>query len=398
MLNHLFKLIWNKKKQNALLIIEMLISFIVMFAVFTLVIFCYTNYKEPMGFDYKNVWAISFSNPPHLTSNDSVVMFQDNLRKEILAMGPVKEVSFTSANVPFSMSQMTTEVGYGERMHERTNTYQVQDTYKDLLKFPVKEGRWFNNSDISSKLTPVVINEKLKLQLFGRESAVGKTLKEEDYETRKKVDKFRVIGVCGNLKDKGDYQAVENSVYMRIDSSWAKWTGNMLLRVEPGTDASFESKLFKKVSSAVGTSVEIEHLEKKLPLKNKLMLVPIIIAGIVASFLIINVALGLFGVLWYNINKRRAEIGLRRAVGATGKSVSRQLIGEALVLSTLALILGNFFAIQFPLLNVFDLPADVYVTGIIMAIVAVYALVIVCSLYPGKQAAAIYPAVALHED
>ena len=71
-----------------------------------------------------------------------------------------------------------------------------------------------------------------------------------------------------------------------------------------------------------------------------------IILIIVAGFLIINVALGLFGVLWYNINLRKSEIGLRRAVGASGNAVSKQLVGEALVLATFALIIGSFFAIH----------------------------------------------------
>ena len=66
------------------------------------------------------------------------------------------------------------------------------------------------------------------------------------------------------------------------------------------------------------SNVEIEHLTNKRKSINYFALVPMIVLLIVACFLIINVALGLFGVLWYNINKRRGEIGLRRAVGATG--------------------------------------------------------------------------------
>ena len=58
MIKHLFKLIWNKKKQNFFLIIEMLISFLVIFAVFTLLVYFYQNYKKPIGFDYENVWAV----------------------------------------------------------------------------------------------------------------------------------------------------------------------------------------------------------------------------------------------------------------------------------------------------------------------------------------------------
>jgi putative ABC transport system permease protein len=123
-----------------------------------------------------------------------------------------------------------------------------------------------------------------------------------------------------------------------------------------------------------------------------------IVLSIVGCFLVINVALGLFGVLWYNINKRRGEIGLRRAVGATGSSVSNQLIMESMILATFSLIIGSFFAIQFPLLNVFDLSAGIYLVAILFSIIFIYLLVFLCSLYPGRQAAAIYPAVALHEE
>jgi putative ABC transport system permease protein len=111
-----------------------------------------------------------------------------------------------------------------------------------------------------------------------------------------------------------------------------------------------------------------------------------------------NVALGLFGVLWYNISKRKGEIGLRRALGATGKSISVQLVTEILVLSTLALLLGSFFAVQFPLLNVFDLPGHVYYTALVLAVAFIYILATICALYPSRQAAAIFPAVALHEE
>jgi putative ABC transport system permease protein len=57
-----------------------------------------------------------------------------------------------------------------------------------------------------------------------------------------------------------------------------------------------------------------------------------------------------------------------------------------------------FFAFQFPLLNVFDLEAGTYIIAIFLATLFIYLLVLACSLYPGRQAAAIYPAVALHEE
>ena len=398
MFSHLFKLIWNKKKQNALLITEMFISFIVMFAVFTLVVFCYKNYKQPMGFDYEDVWAINFTSPENIKNNDSALIFHDALKRSMMALGQIEEISFCSSNLPFSMSHMNNMINYSTRKSVMTDNYYTEETYKDVLNMHVLEGRWFNKADDASRYTPVVITKKLKGELFGNENALGKVLGEMQIDKERSTNRFRVIGVVDDIKDKGSYQALDNGMYIKMDSTWLNWAGNMVIKVKPGTDAAFESKLFKTLSNAIGTSIEIEHLDKKLVSKNKVMLVPMIIAFIVAGFLIINVALGLFGVLWYNINKRKGEIGLRRAVGATGNSVSKQLVGEVLVLSTISLVLGCFFAVQFPLMNVFDLPAGIYLIAIAMAVAFIYALVTVCALYPGKQAAAIYPAVALHEE
>src|SRR6266576_1331721 len=113
MLAHLFKLIWNKKKQNFLLITEMLISFIVMFAVFTLIVYYYNNYKKPMGFDYDNVWVVHYTPPEKINSADSVEMFHQTLKQMLRSMTQIKEVSLTGGNVPFSMNSSNSMVNYG---------------------------------------------------------------------------------------------------------------------------------------------------------------------------------------------------------------------------------------------------------------------------------------------
>src|SRR6478672_62251 len=142
MFKHLFKLIWNKKKQNFLLILEMLISFMVMFAVFTLLVFCYYNYRQPMGFDYENVWAVSFTPPENIKRADSVEMFHDALRKQLLSMPQIKAVSFCGSNVPFSMSTHNTRLSMTNNSGAESYVYNVEDSYKEVLNLYVLEGRW----------------------------------------------------------------------------------------------------------------------------------------------------------------------------------------------------------------------------------------------------------------
>lgn len=391
MFRHLFKLIWNKKKQNALLMTEILISFIVMFAIFTMLVFYYQNYRQPMGFNYDNVWLVSYSPPQTIKSNDSAIIFQDAIKNTLRSMPQITGMAFCSNNAPFSMNTSNTMADYEKKKHTMSNVYNASEDYLQVLDMKLLSGRWITRADAAAKTKVAVINSQLQEQLFGNEDPIGKTIS-NDWTT------LKIVGVVETIKDKGDYHAIESGYYMPIDTGSARWTSTMVLKVKPGADAAFESKLFKTLSNAIGTNIEIEHLNKKLVSINNVMLVPMIIVFIVAGFLIINVALGLFGVLWYNINKRKGEIGLRRAVGAPGKSISLQLVGEALVLSTISLVIGSFFAVQFPLLNVLDLAASTYVIAIVLSIAFIYLLVTICALYPGKQAAAIYPAIALHEE
>ena len=394
MFKHLFTLIWNKKKQNILLISEILISFLVMFAVFTLLAYNYRNYKRPMGMDYENVWVVTYTNSLKTEKNDSLALFYETLRATLQSMSPIKEISFSSENIPLYQIHNQGELNNNGKIVDRVDWYQVGDRYAAVLGMQLLEGRWFAKQDAVSKDWPVVINRSLKEKLFGQENALGKLIGNPDDKERKKV-----IGVVEDVKVGGDYASPGLGLYNRLDTAAFTWLRRILIKVAPGTDATFEGRLYKTLANYLrNSSVEIEHLTNKRKAINYFSLVPMIVLIVLACFLIINVALGLFGVLWYNINRRRGEIGLRRAVGATGNSVAGQLVSESLILATLSLMIGVFFAIQFPLLNVFDLPAGIYITGILLAVLFIYGLVLICSLYPGRQAAAIYPAVALHED
>jgi putative ABC transport system permease protein len=394
MLKHLFKLIWNKKKQNALLIIEILISFMVMFAVFSFVVNSFKNYIKPIGINYEHVWSITYNNTFQTQNVDSLDIFYTQLLQQLKAMPKVIDAGYSSSNVPFSNSHSNGAYSYKGKKIDRINQFTVDDNYLNVLGAKVLEGRWYDKNDKNSKQRIAVINYALKEKVFGKSDAIGKYLTNMEGK-----NPIKIIGVINDIKFDGDYQQADISMYNRADTAAYRWLSHILVKVSPDADAAFEGQMSKMLSNTLKNSnIEIEQLPNKLTAYNKFTLVPLIILSIVAGFLIINVALGIFGVLWYNIIKRRGEIGLRRAIGATGSNVSTQLVSEALILATFSLVVGTFFALQFPLLNVFDLSAAVYLTAIGLSILFIYFIVLVCSLYPGKQAAAIYPAVALHEE
>ncbi len=394
MLKHLFKLMWNKRKQNFLLLSEILVCFMVIFALFSFLTYYYQNYKTPVGLVYERVWVINYDNSQQTKNVDSLNMIYENLRKSLKAMPQIEEVSYTSSNVPYSNSSMSTGLMLNKLKFNRVNNYIVEDGYQKVWDIKLIEGRWFNPQDAIGKNKNIIINESLKTAMFGQQSALGKLI--GDYEDK---DKLKVIGVVQDIKTDGDFWPAGYAMFNRMDTAYYKETNNILLKVRPDADAKFESQLYKFMANTMKNStIEIQHITEMRDSKNETTIIPMVIFMIIAGFLIVNVALGLFGVLWYNINKRKGEIGLRRAIGASGNTVSFQFVSEALILASMSIILGCFFAVQFPLLNVFDVPANIYLIAMLLSIIFIYALVFACSLYPGKQAAAIQPAIALHEE
>jgi len=392
MLNHLFKLIWNRRKKNVLLILEILFSFFVMFAVFTFAVYYFQNYRLPYGFDYERVWTVNYP-PGDINQADSLRSFRESVNKLIISMPQVERAGFTSNNTPFGPVGFAygSEVSYQGKTF-RPDRYMADENYANVLGVTMTEGRWLSKSDSAAKEPAAVINVALRVKLFGSENALGKLISVNGRN-------MRISGVANDLKDKADFIRPGMAIYLPYRDSGSNTASSILIKVRQGAGATFESSLYKTLSRSLANgNVNIEHLDQKKKLSNNIALVPLLILIIIACFFIINAGLGFFGVLWYNIVIRREEIGLRRALGATGNAVSKQMAGEALMLSSLALVLGTFLVIQFPLLNVFDLPASTYLISLILSVLFIYTLTLLCAFYPAKLSANIYPADALREE
>jgi putative ABC transport system permease protein len=122
--------------------------------------------------------------------------------------------------------------------------------------------------------------------------------------------------------------------------------------------------------------------------------------AVIASFMLLMVAFGLFGVLWQNTTRRVPEIGLRRAIGARASDIYRQIVVEQLLLGSLAMGVGLVLLVQLPLTGAFadTLNWPVFAGAAALSMTVIYLLSFVCSLYPGWRASRLEPAAALHYE
>ncbi|MCB0599322.1 MAG: ABC transporter permease [Lewinellaceae bacterium] len=390
MIKHLIKLIWNKKRSNFLLTTEIFASFIVLFGVMSLVFYNYGNYAQPLGYDYKDVWAVYFTRqdmPDSLFYNAV-----ERARRQAASHSEVKEAALTSSNTPYSQTTIQWSI-HCEGKSLLAQMVMADENYASVLNIPLEEGRWMDRAEVESGQPVVVLNRQAREALFGDEPALGKMVGfSEDGK------KWKVVGVLGNFKLSGEFQEPEPVVFINHRSHEVP-ADVLLLKVNAGADATFEAALLKELNGlARNANIELSYLEGQRRNQHAITKVPMIMASTVCGFLLLNVGLGLLGVLWFNIRKRRGEIGLRRAMGATRGGILAHFVGEAVVIAAFAVAVGLFFAGQFPLLGVFGLDAGIYLSAALASVAILLALVAACAFMPSREAARVQPAMVLHEE
>ena len=392
MIRHLLKMVWNRKRINGLLMIEIFISFLVLFVVLGAATLYVTNYRSPLGYSTEGVWRIEVNS--RLPRKGHAAERQAGWRSLELAMRDLPEIESVGwiQSGPYYRSTRI----YGSKFHGadvEVEVNEASDEIGDVLKIQMTAGRWFSREDNGSKFAPIVVNEEFAHALFGSESPLGKQALDSNE---------RIVGVMKDFRKAGEFSSTVNYQISRynFDDTASGHYGAFHLKVRDGTTADFQGRLIRVLESVrKGWSFTITTLAQDRESDFKERLAPLIAGGVVAVFLLLMVALGLIGVLWQNVSQRTKEMGLRRAVGATARNVSRQIHGEQFVITTLGVAAASFLVLQLPLLDLIGfIPAGIYLFALALSMALTYAITYVCSVFPGWLAMAVEPAEALHYE
>lgn len=395
MIRHVFKLVWNRRRTNALLAVEIFFSFLVLFAVVVSAVFLLDNWRKPLGFRYEHVWSVEIrGDEKWLTSPEGNAQVLHAMR-EVRALPEVEEVAGLEMAI-FSTSSNGSDAKYGSRVIEaRVN--ETTDEFARVMDLTLTRGRWFRASDDAFDSTAVVINERMARDLFGADDPLGKSLHPDTQQAR-----TRVVGVISDFREDGELAAAGN-YFMRRRSLTkpSGWSPHYLaVKVRPGTPASFEEKMVRRLEATLkNASFRAEPLTRSHRSMMRYALTPLLAFGLIAGFLLLMVALGMVGVLWQNVSRRTAELGLRRAVGATAQQIHTQVLGELLVIAAFGLLLGTAVVVQFPLLDLVSwLSTKVYAMGLFLSVAFLLGLTLLAGVYPSLQAGKVQPAAALRGE
>jgi putative ABC transport system permease protein len=409
MIGHFLKLVWNRRRSNVLIMIELLISFVGLSVIITTGFATLNFMNQPLGFDYEDLWTVDLV--PQLdyymqdvTEEERGATWAQIHELELLFQTMPEIVAATpfTTNVPyrFSNSGYPNFINGGRVFVHHTR---VKPEAMDVLRFELVAGRWLEPGDEALDWNPTVLSRNYAEALFGTQDPIGQTFRVIDSEgnPEKGVAPFRVVGVIESWRKNGELNSAPATQFSTMKYDVGSYPpANYVLRVAEGAPAAFEEELTRGIQQVMPRwRVSIAPMEKDRERMIRENTVPLMIGGGVAVFLLIMVGLGLIGVTWQNVTRRTEELGLRRALGSTARGIRGLVLGELLALTSVAVAVGGLLYVQVPLLDVVpEAKLGVYVGSFVTACLVIYIVVTLCGLYPSWLATRIQPAEALQYE
>ena len=173
MIAHLCRIVWNRRRANLLVAAELMAAFLVLFAVGSFAAFAWTNWRQPTGLAWQQVWDVEIDNK--LATDDvwtsDAITTTFELDRAAREFGEVASVALAGM-APFEIGGMNAVRDFrGRRIEYGAN--EVSDAYRDVLGLEIVEGRWFSTDDDGQDYDPVVITQRMRDDVFGQGAAVG---------------------------------------------------------------------------------------------------------------------------------------------------------------------------------------------------------------------------------
>jgi putative ABC transport system permease protein len=274
----------------------------------------------------------------------------------------------------------------------------VTPGYAEALGLQLRAGRLLTEADLSSPLQSVVINEEFARTFFPGFNPIGLNL---GVLLSRGVD-AEVVGIVGNVLKDGLNTNPRPEVYLVAAHRYSVG-GEMKLVIRTDGDPVGFAAVLRQFVRELRTDTALDNVVPLASQVSDSIRTERLAATTMGSFAVlatILAAVGLYGVLSYNVATRRREIGIRSALGADARDITWLVVRDGLGMTSIGLLVGLTAAVgggrllQSALFGIQPLdPVAVFVAPLVLLAVALAAC-----LMPARRATRIDPVVALRAE
>ena len=412
----LFTQLYNERRSNAWLLIELLlVSVVLWFTVDTLFV-TLTTYTAPKGFDITNTYKLELEyinekSADYIPNRTPEALDADvkELIKRLRRHPQVEAISLSEHASPYALSINTRSVQMDTLESVECHWKQVSPDFFRVFRYRGANGE-----------TPEQLAELLKegtmiasRNLFQPKHDVDiSAYRNRSLTLSSDTTKYYPLVAALEIIRYNDFEQACNSrtivSYLSENNPFSLLTSELCIRVRDGVPPTFADDFMKELSAnyQVGSVFitkltpfeairQNRHVDEMKDLQSYL---------VGAGFLLLNIFLGLLGTFWFRTQQRRAEIALMMALGASKRAMFTRLMSEGLLL--LAVVTPLAMVIDFNIAYAELTPSwhfSSYSVGrffiCTFTTFALIALMIFLGIwFPARKAMKIQLAETLHED
>jgi putative ABC transport system permease protein len=268
----------------------------------------------------------------------------------------------------------------------------------ETLGVPLKEGRHFTAHDASDLQAPpvIIINQTLAQKYFPGRSPIGQRISHGASAPREWAE---IVGVVGDVQCAG--QPHPHQVVPQLyEPLGQRPIGGGWLVLETSVTPESLSETVRRTVAAVDPDLPVQRLASLERTLAGEVIAARVIVWLLGGFSLLGLllaAVGVYGVISFNVVRRTHDIGLRMALGAQRVQILGLLMREGLVQVALGLGLGlaGAFALTQAMRSVLEDIAPWDPSTLLTAVAVLVATAALACYLPARRATGIEPMQAL---
>jgi putative ABC transport system permease protein len=212
----------------------------------------------------------------------------------------------------------------------------VSNNYFDVMKIPLRSGRYFSEHDTKDSLHVAVVNEVLAHLYWPNEDPVGRFIEMAAFG----AGHCQIVGIVADIRQTNLSDGPAPGIYIPYTQEPMPW---QTLVVRTKNDPMGLAGLIRHEVAALDSEQPVGRVATLDELMEASTAQPrfrTFLLGSFAGVALLLSAIGIYGVMAYTVSRRTREVGVRMALGASPVDILKLIFGESMTLTLLGVGFG----------------------------------------------------------